>query len=666
MPKIPVYERRFDEKSVNLNAPMQNINAPADAFGAGNARALQGVGQSVNQIGQAMLATANRMKKEEDETAVLDAYRRYHDAVGMQLYGDGSPETGLFNRAGQNAIGATKEAKEAFDRTRQEIAGTLKNPEQQRAFGLKADTLMGESMLSVARHEGGQRKAALAEGYKAVAKKENSYALLNFTDPGLVNAALGRMDESARAAARLSGLDPEATESMVSALKSGTLKDVALRHVENGNFTAVQELLKDERLTGDDAAAVEKSFKAASDRAKSYSLYQEAMKQEDPLAWLRGQENVDPLILDAAEQRTKSEIQWQRSEQKEAEAQKARASEDALVRALEVKDLDAVQSIIEDAPAGLRKEFTAYRDTILSGKSVEDDPAEKWKWTQMLANDPTKFREEWNSPAMLAKLSQATREKFDNAYISMGKGTSTPVVDEIRSDSDIINEAAGLLKIETRPTQMGDDDREKLAALNRRYTTLVQMEMANKGRKLTTAEKQKIVDDEILYKGKVKGSGSWWSSDWEKKSRFEAQFEGQDFYIDVEADPVGYARRQAQTQGVPDYLVEGVIRTESGLKSDAKSPKGAYGYMQLMPGTAQDLGVDPRDPEQNVAGGVRYLKQQIDRFTKIDPVNAEKLALMAYNWGPNATAQWYESGADPTKVPAETIAYVKKVLSYKR
>ena len=284
----------------------------------------------------------------------------------------------------------------------------------------------------------------------------------------------------------------------------------------------------------------------------------------------------------------------------------------------------------------------------------------------MLANDPTKFREEWNSPAMIAKLSQATREKFDNAYISMGKGTSTPVVDEIRSDSDIINEAAGLLKINTTPSQMKESDREKLAALNRRYTTLVQMEMANKGRKLTTAEKQKIVDDEILYKGKVKGAGHWWSSDWEKKSRFEAQFEGQDFYIDVEADPVGYARKQAQVQGVPDYLVEGVIRTESGLKSDAKSPKGAYGYMQLMPGTARDLGVDHKDPEQNVAGGVKYLKQQIDRFSKVDPVNAEKLALMAYNWGPNATAQWYESGADPSKVPAETVAYVKKVLSYKR
>lgn len=666
MPKIPVYERRFDEQSVSLNAPMQNINAPAEAFGAGDARALQGAGQNISEVGRVMLATANRMKKEEDETAVLDAYRRYHDAVGLQLYGDGSPETGLFNRSGQGAIGATKEAKEAFDRARREIAGTLKNPDQQRAFGLKADTLASESMLSVARHEGGQRKAALAEGYKAVAKKENSYALLNFTDPGLVNAALGRMDESARAAARLSGLDPEATESMVSALKSSTLKDVAMRHIENGNFTTVQGMLKDERLTGDDAAAVEKSFKAASDRAKSYGLFQAAMKQKDPLKWLDGQD-VDPLIKDAAQQRTKSEIQWQRSEQKEEEAVAARNAEDSLVKALEVKDLNAVQRIIEDAPAGLRKEFTAYRDTVLSGKTVQNDPAEEWKWVQMLANDPQRFVEEWNAPAMINKLDPGTREKFNNAYIALGKkGAADPVIDEIRSDSDIINEAAGLLKINTTPSQMKESDREKLAALNRRYTTLVQMEMANKGRKLTTAEKQKIVDDEILYKGKVKGAGNWWSDEWVKKSRFEAEYEGKDFYVDVESDPVGYARRQARAQGVPDYLVEGVIRTESGLKADAKSPKGAYGYMQLMPGTAKDLGVDVKDPEQNVAGGVKYLKQQIDRFANVDPVNAEKLALMAYNWGPNATAQWYESGADPSKVPAETVAYVKKVLSYKR
>lgn len=653
MPNIPVYERQFDRQSVDLGAPKQSFDTNIAMFGGGDAAGLKSLGGGMADVGTVMLATANRMKKEEDETAVLDAYRRYHDSVSMALQGDGSPETGFYNRLGQSAIGLTKEAKQSLEQAQREIAGTLKNPEQQRAFSLKASALSSESMLGVARHEGQQRRAALAEGYKAVTKKENSYALLNFTDPGLVNAALGRMDEAARAAARLSGLDPEATDSMVSALRSDTLKNVAMRHIENGNFTTVQELLKDERLTGDDAAAVEKSFKTASDRAKSYGLFQEAMGQEDPIGWLREQD-IDPLIKDAAEQRTKSEIQWKRSEQKEAEAVAARNAEDSLVKALEVKDLNAVQRIIEDAPAGLRKGFTAYRDTILSGKSVEDDPAEKWKWTQMLANDPTKFREEWNSPAMLAKLSQATREKFDNAYISMGKGTSTPVVDEIRSDSDIINEAAGLLKIETRPTQMGDDDREKLAALNRRYTTLIQMEMANKGRKLTTAEKQKIVDDEILYKGKVKGS--LWGSNTAYK--FNAEYDkDQSFRPDAALDPRRAVHWEATQQGVNPTLALRVMMAESGGNATAVSPKKARGLMQLMPGTAKELGVDPDDPNENVHGGVKYLGQMMAKYN-----NDARLALIAYNWGPAATDKWLRSGADVNALPEETRNYVLKIL----
>lgn len=653
MPKIPVYDRQFDRQSVDLGAPKQSLDTNIAMFGGGDAAGLKSLGGGMADVGTVMLATANRMKKEEDETAVLDAYRRYHDAVGMQLYGDGSPETGLFNRAGQNAIGVTKEAKEAFDRARQEIAGTLKNPDQQRAFGLKADTLMGESMLSVARHEGGQRKAALAEGYKAVAKKENSYALLNFTDPGLVNAALGRMDESARAAARLSGLDPEATESMVSALKSDTLKNVAMRHIENGNFTTVQELLKDERLTGDDAAAVEKSFKAASDRAKSYGLFQQAMGQEDPISWLREQD-IDPLILEQAESRTKAEIQWKRSEQKEAEAQKARASEDALVRALEVKDLDAVQSIIEDAPVGLRKEFTAYRDTILSGKSVEDDPVEKWKWTQMLANDPTKFREEWDSPAMLAKLSQATREKFDNAYISMGKKEAAPVLDEIRSDTDILKSAAAVLEIKVSDIDKDQKTAEKYSALERKYAMLIQEATNKKGAKLSTAEKQKIVDEEILYKGLVKGS--LWGSNTEFK--FNAEYDkDQSFRPDASLDPRRAVHWEATQQGVNPTLALRVLMAESGGNQAAVSPKKARGLMQLMPSTAKDLGVDADDPNENVHGGVKYLGQMLNKYN-----NDVRLALIAYNWGPGATDKWLRSGANVTALPEETRNYVLKIL----
>jgi len=122
-------------------------------------------------------------------------------------------------------------------------------------------------------------------------------------------------------------------------------------------------------------------------------------------------------------------------------------------------------------------------------------------------------------------------------------------------------------------------------------------------------------------------------------------------------------------QYAPASLVKAVMKVESGGKQEAVSSKGARGLMQLMPATARDLGVDAKDPKQNVEGGSRYLAQQLSEF------GDESLALAAYNWGPNnikrAMAKVKAEGKRPTwanikayvKVPKETREYVDKVLS---
>jgi Transglycosylase SLT domain len=104
----------------------------------------------------------------------------------------------------------------------------------------------------------------------------------------------------------------------------------------------------------------------------------------------------------------------------------------------------------------------------------------------------------------------------------------------------------------------------------------------------------------------------------------------------------------------PD-LVHGIIRHESNYDVGAVSPKGAIGPMQLMPDTAKDMGVDPKDPAQNVRGGVRYYAQMLTKYG-----GNEALALAAYNWGPGNVDK---VDGDLTKMPAETQAYVKNVLA---
>jgi soluble lytic murein transglycosylase-like protein len=107
------------------------------------------------------------------------------------------------------------------------------------------------------------------------------------------------------------------------------------------------------------------------------------------------------------------------------------------------------------------------------------------------------------------------------------------------------------------------------------------------------------------------------------------------------------ARAAARKYGVPEDMFLRLVQQESGWNAGAVSAKGATGLAQLMPGTADLLGVDVTDPEQNLDGGARYLRMMYDRF------GTWKLALAAYNAGPLAVER--HDGIPPY---AETQDYV--------
>lgn len=115
-----------------------------------------------------------------------------------------------------------------------------------------------------------------------------------------------------------------------------------------------------------------------------------------------------------------------------------------------------------------------------------------------------------------------------------------------------------------------------------------------------------------------------------------------------------HIRHAAQAHGVPEGLIKAVMHTESGFNTQARSPVGAQGLMQLMPATAKRFNVNNAyDPQQNIYAGAKYLAWLLKRFN-----GNLQLALAGYNAGEGNVAKY--GGIPPFR---ETQDYVKRVLS---
>ncbi len=111
----------------------------------------------------------------------------------------------------------------------------------------------------------------------------------------------------------------------------------------------------------------------------------------------------------------------------------------------------------------------------------------------------------------------------------------------------------------------------------------------------------------------------------------------------------------SQKYNVPKNLIKAIAKAESDFRPNATSGAGAQGIMQLMPGTARELGVtDAYDPYQNIMGGTKYISQMLEKY------NGDiSLALAAYNAGSNNVAKY--GGIPPFE---ETQNYVVKVTRF--
>lgn len=185
------------------------------------------------------------------------------------------------------------------------------------------------------------------------------------------------------------------------------------------------------------------------------------------------------------------------------------------------------------------------------------------------------------------------------------------------------------------------------------------------------ADKQEKYNDYELsvideYETKFKRNASYYLSIflldiWDSNTRNEFlgySSEWGDMTTNLSSPYDAYFQEAAQSYGVPVALLKAMGKTESNFNQSAVSSSGAIGVMQLMPGTAASLGVDPYDARQNIMGGAKYIAGNLEQFKGYS--NGLELAIAAYNAGPGAVIK-YGYQIPPYK---ETQNYVKKVLGY--
>jgi soluble lytic murein transglycosylase-like protein len=170
---------------------------------------------------------------------------------------------------------------------------------------------------------------------------------------------------------------------------------------------------------------------------------------------------------------------------------------------------------------------------------------------------------------------------------------------------------------------------------------------SSKSRSAIFDSQSRLIEDKLSrqYSGSVRYTPNFQKGEeveTEAVPRYRGSYKGE--FLEV-------AKAMARKHGVPEDLFLRLVQQESGWNPGAVSHKGATGLAQLMPGTAQKLGVDIDDPAQNLEGGARYLRMMYDQF------GSWRLALAAYNAGPGAVEK--HDGIPPF---AETENYVKAIL----
>lgn len=199
----------------------QQANAPAAAFGAAQAQALQQAGDAMDRTGNLLFKRGLEMKEEEDAATTMNAYSRASEAMRSKLY---DPEKGLYSKRGAASFNAIDEAQGAFKSTYEETVATLENPAQRTAFDKLWTRRRDSEMESVSRHVLGERQKYIDESSGALVNTAVNDAVSNRNNPQAVANSIGIARTAILANAK--GQSPDVIELKLKAAESSVHKGI--------------------------------------------------------------------------------------------------------------------------------------------------------------------------------------------------------------------------------------------------------------------------------------------------------------------------------------------------------------------------------------------------------------------------------------------------------
>lgn len=497
--RIPRYQRKAgapaDLPNAQLAARPYLPDAPGpEAFGAGVGRALAQAGHRLEQV-------AERMQAEEDSTRVVEAQNAL-SAWEREFFNN--PETGIFSKKNKDAVGLYDEAAKVYEEKVREVSGTLGNDRQRMAFSRSASSSMNAKLDAAARHEAAQRQNWMVETAKQTMSIKLDDIMANYTDEGIVTAAIADVRSS--------------IEAMFPGMGGAFVDTATARFVSSAHLARIEAALKagdpdlalaifdanEEAIDGTKRAAV----KADIDQAQMLRWTQE----ESEAVWrrfgLKGEEAALKHIRETYEGDRESKlmtaVQARYVDEKRIQAKRESDAYDALYdRVASAGSYGEALSAIERSGLKRRQRDGLKRlaeETFgVEARLPKTDPEAAMEIQGHLDNrDLFKAYPTWRQfyAEFGDKLSHAERNRYNAMYQEAEKGTPPAVVYSVQSGMNKLLDDAEI-KSQKERVRFVESAQSHLAYEERRL-----------GRPLSASEQMDLLEG--LTKKHLLERKSWW------------------------------------------------------------------------------------------------------------------------------------------------------------